>query len=44
MTTVLDLKPLIKLTSENFYQLCQINPDLPLELSRNRELIINLIY
>ncbi len=40
MTTILDLKPLIKLTSENFYQLCQFNPDLPLELSRNGELII----
>ena len=40
MTTILDLKPLIKLTSEAFYQLCQINPDLPLELSRNGELII----
>ncbi|MDJ0583361.1 Uma2 family endonuclease [Crocosphaera sp.] len=40
MTTILDLKPLIKLTSEDFYQLCQVNPDLPLELSRNGELII----
>ncbi len=40
MTTVLDLKPLINLTSEDFYQLCQINRDLPLELSRNGELII----
>ncbi len=40
MTTKLDLQPLIKLTSEDFYQLCQINPDLPLELSRNEELII----
>jgi Uma2 family endonuclease len=40
MTTVLDLKPLINLTSENFYQLCQVNPELPLELSRNGELII----
>ena len=40
MTTVLDLKPLIKLTSEEFYQLCQINPDISLELSRNGELII----
>ncbi|MGK7959949.1 Uma2 family endonuclease, partial [Crocosphaera sp.] len=40
MTTILDLKPLIKLTSEDFYQLCQLNPDLPLELSPNGELII----
>ena len=40
MTIVLDLKPLIELTSEDFYQLCQINPDLPLELSPNGELII----
>ncbi|MDJ0579635.1 Uma2 family endonuclease [Crocosphaera sp.] len=40
MTTILDLKPLIKLTSEDFYKLCQINRDIPLELSRNGELII----
>ncbi|MGK7881579.1 MAG: Uma2 family endonuclease [Crocosphaera sp.] len=40
MTTILDLKPLINLTSEDFYQLCQINRDIPLELSRNGELII----
>ena len=40
MTTVLDLKPLIKLTQEDFYQLCQANPEVPLELSRNGELII----
>ena len=40
MTTVLDLKPIIKLTSEEFYQLCQVNPELPLELSRDGELII----
>ena len=40
MTTILDLKPLITLTPEDFYQLCQINPDVPLELSRNGELII----
>jgi Uma2 family endonuclease len=40
MTTVLDLKPLIRLTQEDFYQLCQANPDVPLELSRNGELII----
>ena len=40
MTTILDLKPLITLTRENFYQLCQANPEVPLELSRNGELII----
>ncbi|MDJ0661135.1 MAG: Uma2 family endonuclease [Crocosphaera sp.] len=40
MNTVLELKPIIELTSENFYQLCQVNPELPLELSRNGELII----
>ncbi len=40
MTTVLELKPIIQLTSEAFYQLCQVNPELPLELSRNGELII----
>ncbi len=40
MTTILDLKPLIRLTPEDFYQLCQVNPDVPLELSRNGELII----
>ena len=40
MRTVLDLKPLIKLTTENFYQLCSANPEVPLELSRDGELII----
>ena len=40
MRTVLDLKPLITLTKEDFYQLCQANPDLSLEFSRNGELII----
>ncbi|MGD1700207.1 Uma2 family endonuclease [Dapis sp. BLCC M229] len=40
MRTVLDLKPLITLTKEDFYQLCQINPEASLELSRNGELII----
>ncbi len=40
MTTILNLKPLITLTKEDFYQLCQVNPDVPLELSRNGELII----
>ena len=40
MTTILDLKPLIRLTQEDFYQLCQVNPEVPLELSKNGELII----
>ncbi|HAC63791.1 MAG TPA: hypothetical protein DCF68_09690 [Cyanothece sp. UBA12306] len=40
MATILDLKPLIELTSEDFYQLCQINPDVSLELSPYGELII----
>ena len=40
MRTVLDLKPLIKLTTESFYQLCSANPEVPLELSRDGELII----
>ena len=40
MTTILELKPIIQLTSEEFYQLCQVNPELPLELSCNGELII----
>jgi Uma2 family endonuclease len=40
MTIILDLKPLITLTAGEFYQLCQLNPELPLELSRNGELII----
>ncbi|MFM8295500.1 MAG: Uma2 family endonuclease, partial [Microcystaceae cyanobacterium] len=40
MTTILNLKPLIQLNSENFYQLCQNNPDSLLELSKNGELII----
>ncbi|MGC1245849.1 MAG: Uma2 family endonuclease, partial [Spirulinaceae cyanobacterium] len=34
------LKPLISLTKEDFYQLCRANPEVPLELSRNGELII----
>ena len=40
MRTILDLKPLIKLTPEDFYQLCLVNPEVPLELSPNGELII----
>ncbi len=29
MRTVLDLKPSITLTKEDFYQICQVNPDVP---------------
>ncbi|NEP00304.1 MAG: Uma2 family endonuclease [Symploca sp. SIO2E9] len=40
MTTVLNLEPITILTRENFFQLCQANPDLELERSANGELII----
>lgn len=40
MTTILNLDPLIKLTETEFYQLCQANPDIALELSSQGELII----
>jgi Uma2 family endonuclease len=40
MTTVLNLEPITTLTREQFFQLCQANPDLPLERSPNGELII----
>ena len=36
----LNLNSLIKLTSEQFYQLCQENPDLKLERNSQGELII----
>ena len=40
MTAItLNLNSLIKLTSEQFYQLCEENPDLKLERSANGELI-----
>jgi Uma2 family endonuclease len=38
-TIALNLNSIIKLTSEQFYQLCQENPDLKLERSANGELI-----
>ena len=41
MTAVtLDLNPIVKLTDEQFYQLCQANPDLKLELTAKGELIL----
>ncbi|GAB4145927.1 MAG: Uma2 family endonuclease [Cyanobacteria bacterium J069] len=40
MTTVLDLSPIASLTRQQFYQLCQANPDLLLERSPQGELII----
>lgn len=40
MTTILNLKPLTTLTETTFYELCQINPDVSLELSCDGELII----
>jgi len=36
----LNLEPIIKLTSEQFYQLCQANPDLKLERNAQGELIV----
>ena len=40
MTTVLNLEPITTLTREQFFQLCQANPDLQLERSPQGELII----
>ena len=40
MTTVLNLEPIAKLTSEQFYQLCVANPDVPMERSPQGDLII----
>ena len=40
MTTILNLDPITTLTREQFFQLCQANPDLQLERSLNGELII----
>ena len=40
MTTVLNLDPITTLTQEQFFQLCQANPDLQLERSPQGELII----
>jgi Uma2 family endonuclease len=41
MTAItLDLRPLIDLSDEQFYQLCQANPDIRLERTANGELIV----
>ena len=40
MTTVLNLEPITTLTREQFFELCQANPDLQLERSPSGELII----
>jgi len=40
MTTVLNLTPITTLTREQFYVLCQANPDIKLERSPQGELII----
>jgi Uma2 family endonuclease len=41
MTAItLNLNSIIKLTSEQFYQLCEENPDLKLERNANGELIV----
>ncbi|MGI0480595.1 Uma2 family endonuclease [Geminocystis sp. CENA526] len=40
MATVINVEPLIKLTSEAFYQLCLTNPDIPMEKSPQGDLII----
>ncbi len=40
MTTVLNLEPITTLTRSQFYQLCQVNPDVLLERSPQGELII----
>ena len=41
MTTTLKLDPIIQLTDEQFYRLCQSNPDLRLERNAKGELIVN---
>lgn len=40
MTLTLNLRPVLELTDEQFYKLCQANRDLRLERSANGELII----
>ena len=41
MTAItLTLKPLLELTEEQFYRLCQANPEAKLELNSNGELVI----
>lgn len=41
MIKTLKLAPVIELNNDQFYRLCQANPDLRLELTANGELIIN---
>jgi Uma2 family endonuclease len=41
MTTTLKLNPIIELTDEQFYRLCQFNRDLRLERNEKGELIVN---
>ncbi len=40
MVTVLNLNPITKLNRQQFYQLCQVNPELQLERNPQGELII----
>ncbi|MGJ5634208.1 Uma2 family endonuclease, partial [Nostoc sp. CALU 1950] len=41
MTAItLNLEPLIHLTSEQFYQLCEVNPDAKLERTASGELVV----
>lgn len=40
MVTVLNLNPITKLTRQQFYELCQVNPELQLERNPQGELII----
>ena len=40
MTVTLNLLPVLELTNEQFYELCQVNRDLRLERTANGELII----
>ena len=40
MSTLLNLNPITKLTREQFYQICQANPELHLERNVQGELII----
>jgi Uncharacterized protein conserved in cyanobacteria len=39
-TVTLNLNPIIKLTPDQFYQLCAANPDLQLERNAEGELIV----
>ncbi|MBW4623759.1 MAG: Uma2 family endonuclease [Cyanosarcina radialis HA8281-LM2] len=39
-TVTLNLEPLIELTHDNFYQICQANPEIAFELTAQGELVI----